>query len=28
LTNGFWDIVWKTRIPEADRRALYARLRS
>jgi sterol desaturase/sphingolipid hydroxylase (fatty acid hydroxylase superfamily) len=27
LTNGFWDVVWNTRIPEADRRALYARLR-
>lgn len=25
LTSGFWDVVWHTRIPEADRRALYAR---
>jgi fatty acid hydroxylase family protein len=24
LTSGFWDVVWRTRIPEADRRALYA----
>ena len=24
LTSGFWDVVWKTRIPEADRRALYS----
>lgn len=26
LTSGFWDAVWLTRIPEADRRALYSRL--
>jgi sterol desaturase/sphingolipid hydroxylase (fatty acid hydroxylase superfamily) len=25
LTNGFWDIVWSTRIPPAMRRALYDR---
>jgi sterol desaturase/sphingolipid hydroxylase (fatty acid hydroxylase superfamily) len=25
LTNGFWDIVWDTRIPETDRRALYGK---
>ena len=24
LTNGFWDIVWDTRIPEGERAALYA----
>ena len=24
LTNGFWDIVWDTRIPEEERAALYA----
>jgi hypothetical protein len=24
LTSGFWDVIWGTRIPEADRRALYA----
>jgi len=23
LTNGFWDMVWQTRIPEDERRALY-----
>ena len=28
LTSGAWDVVCGTRIPEADRRALYARLRS
>jgi cyclopropane-fatty-acyl-phospholipid synthase len=27
LTNGFWDIVWNTRIPEAERAALYAGIR-
>ena len=26
LTSGFWDAVCDTRIPEADRRALHARL--
>lgn len=25
LTNGVWDVVWDTRIPEAHRRALYHR---
>lgn len=25
LTNGVWDVVWDTRIPEAHRRALYGR---
>ena len=24
LTSGLWDVLWGTRIPEADRRALYA----
>jgi len=24
LTSGFWDVLWGTRIPEADRRALFA----
>jgi sterol desaturase/sphingolipid hydroxylase (fatty acid hydroxylase superfamily) len=24
LTNGFWDIVWDTRIPEEERALLYA----
>jgi sterol desaturase/sphingolipid hydroxylase (fatty acid hydroxylase superfamily) len=24
LTSSFWDVIWGTRIPEADRRALYA----
>jgi sterol desaturase/sphingolipid hydroxylase (fatty acid hydroxylase superfamily) len=24
LTNGFWDIVWDTRIPKEERDALYA----
>ena len=28
LTNGFWDVVCQTRIPEIDRRALYSRLRA
>ncbi len=28
LTNGFWDVVWHTRIPENERRALYQNLRS
>jgi sterol desaturase/sphingolipid hydroxylase (fatty acid hydroxylase superfamily) len=28
LTSGAWDLICDTRIPEADRRALYARLRS
>ena len=28
LTNGFWDVIWGTRIPEADRRALYAHRRA
>lgn len=28
LTSGGWDVVCGTRIPEADRRALYARLRA
>jgi sterol desaturase/sphingolipid hydroxylase (fatty acid hydroxylase superfamily) len=27
LTNGFWDIVWKTRFPAEQRRALYSRAR-
>lgn len=27
LTSGFWDVVLGTRIAEADRRTLYARLR-
>jgi len=27
LTNGFWDVVWRTRIPEEDRRALYTNRR-
>ena len=27
LTNGFWDVVWRTRIPEEDRRALYSNRR-
>lgn len=27
LTNGFWDIVWDTRIPEEEREALYAGMR-
>ena len=26
LTNGFWDVVWQTRIPEDERKALYSRL--
>jgi sterol desaturase/sphingolipid hydroxylase (fatty acid hydroxylase superfamily) len=26
LTNGFWDIVWDTRIPEAERAGLYAKM--
>jgi cyclopropane-fatty-acyl-phospholipid synthase len=26
LTSGFWDVVWRTRIPERDRRALYGPL--
>jgi len=26
LTSGMWDLVCQTRIPEGDRRALYARL--
>jgi sterol desaturase/sphingolipid hydroxylase (fatty acid hydroxylase superfamily) len=26
LTSGMWDVVHNTRIPEGDRRALYARL--
>ena len=26
LTNGFWDIVWETRIPAEDRKALYSKL--
>jgi sterol desaturase/sphingolipid hydroxylase (fatty acid hydroxylase superfamily) len=26
LTNGFWDVVWDTRIPEAERKALYSKL--
>jgi len=26
LTSGLWDVVWQTRIPETDRRALYARV--
>jgi sterol desaturase/sphingolipid hydroxylase (fatty acid hydroxylase superfamily) len=25
LTNGIWDVVWHTRIPEGERRLLYAR---
>ena len=24
LTSGFWDVIWRTRIPAADRRALYS----
>lgn len=28
LTNGFWDIVWRTRIPETDRKALYGKKHS
>ena len=24
LTSGVWDVIWGTRIPEADRRALYS----
>jgi sterol desaturase/sphingolipid hydroxylase (fatty acid hydroxylase superfamily) len=28
LTSGTWDAICNTRIPEPDRRALYARLRS
>ena len=28
LTSGAWDVVCGTRIPEADRRALYKRLRT
>jgi len=28
LTSGFWDVIWGTRIPEADRRALYATRRA
>ena len=27
LTNGFWDVVFRTRIPSAQRRRLYARAR-
>ena len=27
LTNGFWDIVWDTRIPAEERAALYAGMR-
>lgn len=26
LTSGLWDVVWRTRIPETDRRALYSRV--
>ena len=26
LTSGVWDVVWRTRIPENDRRALYSRV--
>jgi cyclopropane-fatty-acyl-phospholipid synthase len=26
LTNGFWDVVWRTRIPSEDRKALYSHL--
>jgi sterol desaturase/sphingolipid hydroxylase (fatty acid hydroxylase superfamily) len=26
LTSSLWDVVWQTRIPETDRRALYSRL--
>jgi hypothetical protein len=26
LTSGLWDVVWRTRIPESDRRALYSRV--
>jgi len=26
LTNGFWDIVWDTRIPEEERALLYAKM--
>jgi len=26
LTSGLWDVVWQTRIPETDRRALYSRV--
>jgi dihydroceramide fatty acyl 2-hydroxylase len=25
LSSGIWDVVWQTRIPEAERRLLYAR---
>jgi len=28
LTSGFWDVLWGTRIPEVDRRALYAQRRA
>jgi hypothetical protein len=28
LTSGFWDVIWGTRIPEVDRRVLYARRRA
>jgi sterol desaturase/sphingolipid hydroxylase (fatty acid hydroxylase superfamily) len=28
LTSGFWDVIWRTRIPEADRRALYSHRRA
>jgi 4-hydroxysphinganine ceramide fatty acyl 2-hydroxylase len=27
LTSGLWDVVWRTRIPAPDRRALFARRR-
>jgi len=27
LTSGFWDVVWRTRIPSPERRALFARPR-
>jgi sterol desaturase/sphingolipid hydroxylase (fatty acid hydroxylase superfamily) len=27
LTSGFWDVVWQTRIPASERRALYFRSR-
>jgi hypothetical protein len=28
LTSGFWDVFWGTRIPAADRRALYSQRRA
>lgn len=28
LTNGFWDVVFGTRVPEKDRRLLYGRKRT